>query len=194
MGNYFWSSTPVGIGMDPHDFDETYCPTTAAVYLVKTHQYTPGESCSDGLREMREHWIVVIDLDRRSDDSNVVGLELHLLLKEKGSSITILGPLHLGTFSKQRLSFWECVGEIKNIGGHTSRHWAYILHETALKTFASLSAARGTNWSATVNCQQFARKLLCDFGIQCNEPACGDSMSAVIDCYCTLDAWMKNYK
>ncbi len=47
---------------------------------MKTHQYTPGgESCSDELRELREHWIAVVDIDQKSNESDIVGLELHLL-------------------------------------------------------------------------------------------------------------------
>lgn len=65
-------------------------PATAHVYLVRTQQYTPGEACCDDLKELREHWIVDVDIDQKSSESNIVGLELHLLRKSPESN-TILG-------------------------------------------------------------------------------------------------------
>lgn len=195
MGNYFWSSVPTGPGMKSTDFSSTECPATAAVFLLKLHQHTPGESCSDQLKELREHWIVVIDLDRKSTDSDIVGLELHLLRQTLDSNVMVLapGPM-LGRFQRSRLAEkYTHVGNIENIGGETSRRWALSLCDMAMDTF-TLMSDQGDEWGAKVNCQQFAKKFLHDLSLSFTESACGDSNATLVDCYCTLDMWMRNCK
>lgn len=39
--------------MKSSDFSGIDRPATAPVYLLKTHQYTPDESCCDDLKELR---------------------------------------------------------------------------------------------------------------------------------------------
>jgi hypothetical protein len=113
-----------------------------------------------------------VDIDKKSDESNIIGLELHLLRKSSESNSLVLAPIKLGTFQKERLpQRWKHVGDIKvnavgvvtdvsqNLGGFTSMGWAFSLYQVALDTFVTL-AANGNEWSASVNCQQFVRKLL----------------------------------
>eukprot|EP01127_Copromyxa_protea_P011459 TRINITY_DN287_c0_g1_i2.p1 TRINITY_DN287_c0_g1~~TRINITY_DN287_c0_g1_i2.p1 ORF type:complete len:193 (+),score=24.16 TRINITY_DN287_c0_g1_i2:38-580(+) len=178
--------------MEPGDFSATERPATAPVYLLKLHQYTPGETCSNTLRELREHWVGVVDIDRKSNESEVVGLELHLLRKAPESNVMVLAPMKLGTFTIERLPEWRHIGDIQNLGGETSWRWANSLYAFAGETFLAM-AADGNEWGARLNCQQYVRKLLCDLGLQCTDPACGDEMTLLIDCACTLDKWARNH-
>ena len=118
-----------------------------------------------------------------------MGLELHLLRESQTSNVLLLGPCRLGKFEKA-LAKWTHVGDIQNLGSHDSLKWAYVLHHFAHSILVHMVRENGDAiWGAKLNCQQFARKVLCALGITFNESACGDSLAPLIDCYCTLDTW-----
>ena len=101
----------------------------------------------------------------------------------------VVAPFLLGTFQRQRLSDYKHVGDIENLSGKTTRSWAFSLYKRSWKSLETI-ADQG-QWGAKVNCQQFARKLLLSF----TEHACrGDSKGLLVDCYCTLDMWLRNSK
>ncbi len=154
----------------------------------------PGERCSEQLQELRAHWIVMVDFDDRKWSGPHYGLELHLLLtkEEDEGKEMVLGPQRLGTFKKARLIGWSHVGDIKNLGGHTSQEWTYSLHSLAMNTFNEMTVSHPNQWSAHVNCQQFAKKLLQKLGLPLGETACGEGLEApLVDCYCSLDKYYK---
>ncbi len=91
------------------------CP----VYLLKLCQHTPGESLSNIAQELHSHWVVLVDIDRKTSEKDVIGLELHLLLKEAKSNALVVGPARLGTFQKSRLLSWKQVGITENLGRPT---------------------------------------------------------------------------
>src|SRR5688572_22464153 len=99
MGNFF-VGTPVDADMamdlkafqNLERFSSTVYPASANVYLVRTKQPTPGETCSDALVglwrsfttnsllvELRYHWIVVVDPENFSDEDTIRGLEIHII-------------------------------------------------------------------------------------------------------------------
>ena len=94
-----------------------------------------------------------MDMEKKSNESSIIGLELHLLRKTPDSNIMMvyssivlsdysqrLPPASLGTFTKARLSQWKYVGDIVNLGGLTSRHWVASLHQFADNTFISMAS------------------------------------------------------
>eukprot|EP01124_Arcella_intermedia_P015024 TRINITY_DN21571_c0_g1_i1.p1 TRINITY_DN21571_c0_g1~~TRINITY_DN21571_c0_g1_i1.p1 ORF type:complete len:201 (-),score=38.56 TRINITY_DN21571_c0_g1_i1:23-565(-) len=180
--------------MDCSEFSQIDTPRYAPVYLLHLHQYTFGESISNDLREKREHWIVVVDIDRQTNEQQIIGLEIHILWEEQKSNNLVLAPIRRGTFDKARIPSYEYVGDIENVGNLPSMHWAYELHRFALKVFWEMTTELGKDWGANVNCQQFGRLYLRKLSLKYDGVACGDNHQVAIDCFCSLDKWRRNCK
>lgn len=183
---------PCGPGLGAYDFSFTERPASAPVYLVKLLQHTPeNESCSVE-SEDSAHWIVVVDVDRRTDEKHVQGLDLHLLRETPESSTLVFGGPMLAKFEIAKLCGYKFIGDIHNLGGHTSIDWALSLHLFASETFCALAEMTGTSqWSDHMNCQQYARKLLWNLGLPFSEEVSGDTHKALIVCNYTYDGWTR---
>lgn len=177
-------------GVRAFDFSITDRPETAPVYLLKL---LPTETAAHSKPDELAHWMVVVDLEGRSDTTTIKGLELHLIREAQELDNLVVAGVKTCSFPLSTRTECQLLGRIQNIGGLRTCDWAYSLHCLAYKTFCAMAEKYDDEWRPEVNCQQFARKLLKDLGLSFNEKATGDPNTPFLD-FCTYDRHRVNSK